>query len=322
MKRIATCLIIGLALLVNLLSFNAVSASQPLKVDKNNPVSATDIVLAKKVTVDGDLKDASSAKAPSSKPSKTSGTANGTLGTPCIGTKYAIVIGISDYPGNGSDLTCSDDDAEDMALALNHTYGFTDSNIIRLVDCNGTEASGKPLVATRQNILSAIEAVGAKVTANDEVVFFFSGHGGNGRANDGDDEKIDECIWSHDGSNFVPIWDGELKAAFSGYNTSRIVFIFDSCYAGGMTDLAAPGRVIAMASSENSLSYEWPSLNNGEFTYYMIEQGMTLGKADKYNDSSITGPDVTVEEAYDYAKANRIRNSPTVSDSFTNDLLP
>ena len=88
-----------------------------------------------------------------------------------------------------------------------------------------------------------------------------------------------------------------------------------------MTDLKATGRVVAMASAETSLSYEWSSLNNGEFTYYMIEQGMTAGKADKYD--NIPGvPDVTIEEAYDYAKANRIRNTPTISDSFVNDLLP
>ena len=321
MKRIVTCFLIGLVLLVNLFSFSAVSADQPLKVDKNNPVSATDVELAKKVTVSGDSKDAGSAKAAPAKPAKPSGTATGILGANCTGNKYAIIIGISDYPGTGSDLMYSDNDADDMYLALKNLYGFTDANMIKLVDREGTEAGGGALVATRSNILSAIEAVGANVTANDEVVFFFSGHGGNGRANDGDDERVDECIWSHDGSKFVPIWDGELKAAFSGYKTSRIVFIFDSCYSGGMTDLAASGRVIAMASAENSLSYEWSSLNNGEFTYYMIEQGMTAGNADKYD--SIQGrPDVMIEEAYDYAKTNRIRNTPTVSDLFINDLLP
>jgi hypothetical protein len=53
----------------------------------------------------------------------------------------------------------------------------------------------------------------------------------------------------------------------------------------------------------------------------MIEQGMSLGQADKYD--SIPGlPDVTVEEAFDYANANRIRNTPTISDKFLNDLLP
>lgn len=32
--------------------------------------------------------------------------------------------------------------------------------------------------------------------------------------------------------------------------------------------------------------------------------------------------DVVVEEAFDYAKANCIYQTPTINDSFTNDLLP
>jgi len=315
------CALIALVLLVNLLPLSVVFADQPLKVDRNNPVPATDVELAQKVTVFDTPRAGASAKPAPSKPSKSSAAATGILGTECTGDRYAIVIGISDYPGTGSDLMYSDNDAQDMALTLTSVYGFNPANIVMLVDSEGTEAGGGALVATRSNILSAIETIAATATADDEVVFFFSGHGGKGRASDGDNEATDECIWSHDGSNFVPIWDGELKAAFSGYQTSRIVFVFDSCYAGGMTDLAAPGRIIAMASAEKSLSYEWSSLGNGEFTYYMIEQGMTLGLAEK-PDNTPNVLDVTVEEAFDYAKVNRMRNTPTVSDLFTNDLLP
>ena len=321
MKRLVMSALIALVLLVNLLPLSSAFADQPLKVDKNNPVSATDVELAQKVTVFDTPRAGASARPAPSKPAKSSETATGILGAQCTGDRYAIVIGISDYPGTGSDLMYSDNDAQDMALALTSIYGFSEANVITFIDSEGTEAGGDSLVATRSNILSAIETIAATATSDDEVVFFFSGHGGRGRASDGDKEATDECIWSHDGSNFVPIWDGELNAAFSNYLTSRIVFIFDSCYSGGMTDLKATNRIVAMASAESSLSYEWSSLGNGEFTYYMIEQGIIYGLADKYD--SITGSaDVTVEEAFDYAKANRIKNSPTVSDLFINDLLP
>jgi len=322
MKRAAIYFIIGLALIVNLFAFSIVYADQPIKVDKHNPVYATDVELAMKLTVADTPKAAPSDKGPSNKPGKTAGAATGTLGSTVSGNRYAIIIGISDYPGTGSDLQYSDDDARDMYTALTTQYGFDPAKITSLIDQEGTEASGGTLVATREHILSAIDAVAANATTNDEVVFFFSGHGGRGKANDGDNEKTDQCIWSHDGTKLVPIWDGELRAAFSQYKTSRIIFIFDSCYAGGMADdLNGNGRVIAMASTATTLSYEWSSLQNGEFTYYMIEQGMSLGQADKYD--SIPGlPDVTVEEAFDYANANRIRNTPTISDKFLNDLLP
>jgi len=312
MKRAAIYFVIGLALIVNLFAFSIVYADQPIKVDKHNPVYATDVELAMKLTVADTPKGAPSDKSPANKPGKTKGSATGILGSPVSGNRYAIIIGISDYPGTGSDLSYSDDDALDMYTALTVQYGFDATKIISLIDQD----------ATRFNIMSAIETIGSMATTNDEVVFFFSGHGGRGKANDGDNEKTDQCIWSHDGTKLVPIWDGELRAAFSQYKTSRIIFIFDSCYAGGMADdLNGNGRVIAMASTATTLSYEWSSLQNGEFTYYMIEQGMSLGQADKYD--SIPGlPDVTVEEAFDYANANRIRNTPTISDKFLNDLLP
>ena len=107
---------------------------------------------------------------------------------------------------------------------------------------------------------------------------------------------------------------------------SRIIFIFDSCYAGGMTDLKSEGRIVVMACSESGLSYEFSTLENGQFTYYFVEEGVLFGNADVYDhdgDSELTEPDdVTVEEAFDYAKANCQRQRPTISDSFANDLLP
>jgi hypothetical protein len=58
--------------------------------------------------------------------------------------------------------------------------------------------------------------------------------------------------------------DGQLRDWFAGFETQRIIFIFDSCLAGGMTDLQAPGRVINMACSESGVSYEDDSWQNGQ----------------------------------------------------------
>ncbi len=293
-----------LALVAALLPAGPALANQPLKVDKKVPVPATDIELAPKILLTGERGKPGGPSKPQ-KPS--SGLATGILGAPLPngGQKYAIVVGISDYPGTANDLQYADDDAYDMAQAL-EGYGFG-GKIVTITNLN----------ATREVILTSIETLGSHVTAKDEVVFFYSGHGGRGRAADGDAELIDECIWSHDGTRLVPIWDGELAAAFSGFETNRIVFMFDSCYAGGMTDLAGDGRIVAMASRENSLSYELSGLENGEFTYYLVQRGMIDGDADKNQDDS-----VTVEEAYDYAKSYCRYDSLTASDAFVNDLLP
>jgi hypothetical protein len=269
--------------------------------DRDKPLQATDIELVKKITVCG--------KPQGGKPSKDSAT--GILGEQCSGKKYAIVIGISDYPGTANDLKYADDDAKSMKDALINPYRYPSNNIHLLTDMD----------ATFNNILAAINDVKHKATSNDEVFFFFSGHGAKGTADDGDSEKIDESIVCHDGSKLVFVWDGQLKTWFEGFNTSRIIFVFDSCLSGGMTDLNAKERVISMATTESGTGYEFSSLEHGQFTYYFVVEGMLNGKADTY-DNIPDKNDVTIEEAFDYTKANCTIQKPTISDSFDNDLLP
>jgi hypothetical protein len=280
------------------------------KPDKLKPVSATDVELVKKVS----LKDTGWGKGgKGGRPAKKAGVATGILGEAVGGERYAVVVGISDYPGTANDLNYGDDDAIDMADALENVYGFT--NVTLLTD----------LAATRKAILEAIDAIPADAG---EIVFFFSGHGMKGIADDGDAERVDEAIVvdSNDLTALVPIWDGELKGAFAGF-TGRIVFVFDSCLAGGMkSDLAGPDRVIAMACTESGLSYEGGKWPHGEFTYYFVDDGIMGGLANihDYDGNHFVGEpnQVTAEEAYDYAKANCTADNPTVLDSFEDDLLP
>jgi len=277
------------------------------KPDPHKPVHATDVVLAKKITLKG-------GHGPGAGGPKKVETATGQLGLPWSGTKRAIVVGISDYPGTANDLEYGDDDAEAMTHVLTTVYGFTDVTTI-------TNTS-----ALRSVIMNEIDALRVRTQSNDEVVFFFSGHGMNGIADDGDAEKRDEAICAHDGSQIVPIWDGELKQAFESFLTDRIIFIFDSCLAGGMDDLQEPGRVILMACGETGYSYEGDQWGHGEFTYYLVLKGIDAGLANIHDydlDTVLSESDqVTAEEAFDYAKANCRYDRPVIDDSFTNDLLP
>ncbi|MEA3226292.1 MAG: caspase family protein [Planctomycetota bacterium] len=169
-------------------------------------------------------------------------------------------------------------------------------------------------------------------TSNDEVVFFFSGHAVRGLAQDSDKERVDEgiCVWGYDEFDnpiMTYIWDGESQAAFSGFLTSRIIFVFDTCLAGGMEkDLEEPGRVIAMATSENGTAVEGDFWENGEFSYYFVDLGMEQGQANTHDydeNGELNEPgQVTVEEAFDYAKANCAYDRPTIGDEFDDDLLP
>lgn len=243
-------------------------------------------------------------------------TATGILGEEVAGAKYAIVVGISDYPGTANDLQYADDDAQAMKDVLVEQYGFIDSNITLITDMD----------ATVDAIVDAVTAVKENAGERDEVVFFYSGHGGTGRADDGDAEAIDESIISHDGTNLIHLWDGDLKTLFSGFATSRIVFLFDSCASGGMTDLNESGRIINMATMEKrfdtAVEGVYGGVGAGEFTYHFVIQGMGAGLADLYDHDNVPGvADITIEEAFDYMKANVITDHPTVIDRFANDLL-
>lgn len=284
-------------------------SDNPRKPDKQNPVTATDVELVKKTTV---KPLGPPITPPGQDKKKVKGIATGVLGDPVLGDRYAVVVGISDYPGDGSDLNYCDDDANEMYNVLTGVYDFTDTHVTILLDGE----------ATREAIITAIAAI---PTDAGEVVFFFSGHGMRGIANDGDKERWDEAIVTHNGTHIVPIWDGELKDAFSRFTTSRIVFVFDTCLAGGMKkDLEAPGRFIAMATTERGYAYEgdeWGD-GHGEFSYYFVEEGMNDGYADVYDhDNDENTADVTMEEAFDYAKTSCAYDKPTVGDYFENDLL-
>lgn len=93
--------------------------------------------------------------------------------------KYAIVIGISDYSGAGNDLKYADDYALDVYNTLVTVYGFSPNNIYLLTDIN----------ANLNNVVSVIAYIKSKADEDDEVFFFFSGHGARGVAEDGDKEK-------------------------------------------------------------------------------------------------------------------------------------
>ncbi|MEM3536361.1 MAG: caspase family protein [Candidatus Bathyarchaeia archaeon] len=236
------------------------------------------------------------------------GYATGVVSQPPPATdRWAVIIGISDYYGTANDLQYCDDDAKDFYNALVNKYGYLADHITMLIDSQATKA----------NILAAISWLRSNEGPGDEVIFFYSGHGTYSTYDvDGDGEKRDECIIPWECSSSYLIWDGNLKAEFSTFESTRILFYFDSCYAGGMTDLAGTGRLICMACKETQTSLESSTWKNGQFTYYFVDQGMLAGKADANNDGV-----VTCEEAFDYAKARCSRQTPTISDAFTNDML-
>lgn len=84
-----------------------------------------------------------------------------------------------------------------------------------------------------------------------------------------------------------------------------------------MSVLKTPGRIVNMGCTSTGYSYEgsqWGG-GHGQFTWYFMIEGLGAGKANSGKDNL-----VTVEEAFDYTKANCVWQTPTIADGFYNDL--
>jgi len=181
--------------------------------------------------------------------------------------KWAVIIGIADYQGVGNDLLYPDDDANDMYNYL-RSKGYPSSNIKLLINRK----------ANANAIISAIDWMNTQETkTTSECVFFYSGHGTTYDGyDDGDSEYTDEGIVSY---NLYIILDGQLRQKFSTFTSQKIVFIFDSCFSGGMDDLIGAhaqenynGRVVDTACAEGQLSWDGDeTMENGVYTYYYME---------------------------------------------------
>lgn len=257
----------------------------------------------------------------------TAGGVTGVLGDqmlPGEGKKYAIVIGLANYPGadsvlpdlcvyqvpedvpdypiDGSEATlideqknnCKDGDSVNMEKTLIEKYGFAPSNVIRLSDSKATFSE------IEKNVMKLVGGTTEDGTVypgilepEDELVFFFSGHGAlsgddtiDGDLDENDDGGIVIYDKTYDAEKYIDnidgyagtynnqiayddsayIWDGQLRAWFANAATDRIFFAFDTCHAAEMDDLVwtdgtrttkVDGRVLAYSSGKEESSYTY-----------------------------------------------------------------
>jgi len=99
--------------------------------------------------------------------------------------KWAVLIGIADYPGTENDLDSPDNDVADMYDVLTERSGFAPDHILMLLNESATKA----------NIADAIETwLANNEAADDTVVIYYSGHGSYDTDDNGDEiDGYDEC---------------------------------------------------------------------------------------------------------------------------------
>ena len=196
---------------------------------------------------------------------------------------YAVIVGVEIYDNPANNLNASVDDAERMYNYL--IRGNSKENIILLTD----------EYATKQNILAAMQ-IFKYASAEDIVIFYFSGHG------------APHLFVPHNFSNGkFPLWHTEIKNAFKQSKAKVKLCIADACYSGSIklsnkvpsnnSGGNASNIIVFMSSDQNQLSKESYQYLTGFFTSYLIK-GLD-GSADANNDHK-----VSVYELYTYVRKN------------------
>jgi hypothetical protein len=210
---------------------------------------------------------------------------------------FAVVVGISDYQGTTLDLNYSDRDAQ---LFYNHLKSAMPVEV----------AAGKTVLllnerATLSNINAALSDVFRTSSANDFIIFYFSGHG-----------SVGEFVpYNHS----VGLKHVDLKNYFKNTAAKFRLVVADACFSGSIgtanetsvsstQDLYDSRLAVIMSSKPNQTSLEMGSLKQGVFSYHLIRgmQGLADLNKDRY---------VTAGELFMYTKNK-------VSSHTSNEQIP
>ena len=223
------------------------------------------------------------------------------------GARYAVIIGIADYPREENDLSYTVNDATAVTKVLLKDKAWDEGNVIVLLNEEATKGA----------VADILSLLADKASTHDLLFFYFSGHGTAAPDTPPYDEhdSHDEYICTYGTSFEEFIRDDELSAWLASIPVGTLVVALDACYSGGqirtsigrvkalstcyypmkgdgfavdlkrlrlrLKDLGDLDRevVILTSSAENELSWELgPPFSHGLFTYYFLEA--MRGKAD------------------------------------------
>ena len=248
--------------------------------------------------------------------------------------KYAVLIGINDYEHERiQDLNYSEADAVYLQNVLIKYARYKPQNIRILLGEN----------ATYRNIKRDIYWLSSQVRNEDDVFFYFSGHGTRIEDMDGNEEDhMDEAFCPFETDIDDPssvILDDEIGLWFRRIRANRIIIVLDCCHSGGaagrdlsednskgiemggevqardfvstdsdpyVRDLTIDNKFIMTASDADEQSYENPKLGHGVFTYY-------LGEAIRGNGDTDQNKEVTTKEMYEYTRKKTLEFAQAIN---------
>ena len=185
-----------------------------------------------------------------------------------VGTKYGLIVGISDY-SQISDLSYCDEDATDW-------YRYLASRGYQIRLYGDTHKQNYPAyngLATETNVREAFRQILQQAKVNDTVVFITSGHGsGDGKGNSY------LCMYGCNPDQEIDCYtDKELLADIkSSPNKPKIVIFIDHCFSGGMLDELKdiPNVACLTTCTQNGYGYDNAQQQNGAWTYCYLQKGL------------------------------------------------
>lgn len=215
---------------------------------------------------------------------------------PGVDDQWALIVGVSGYPGQIQKLGFPNKDARAIKDLLVKTANFRDDHIRLLTDDGQGEAK-----ATKQNILAAIDGyLLPRVQANHQVIIFLAGHGiarGLGTEAKSYFLPVDVDATSKASLESTGLELGELSRHLSALKASQFTIFMDACRedpfpgrgikGNTMTDvmtrglrivpgenrpadLPPPTSIVFYACQVGERAYEDAKLEHGVFTYYIL----------------------------------------------------
>lgn len=215
---------------------------------------------------------------------------------------FVVAVGISDYKYI-NDLRLPVSDANGMAQVWRtHT-----KDVVTLL---GSQA-------TRANIINTMRSQFSKAGKNDQIIFFFSGHG----YNDG--------FCAYDTQNpRTGLSYKDVYTVFRSSKAGRKIIMADACHAGGLrvtkkrnsnskpTTSTDVMLFLSCRTSENSL--ERPTMEYGLFTNFLMSG--IRGKADSNRDRKISARELFNYVSSNVASSSGNRQHPVMWGKFDNNM--
>ena len=226
---------------------------------------------------------------------------------------YVVAAGINDYPGTNMDLNLCANDAKAMKqIYMKHG----DVEVTLLLDAQ----------ATTQNVSAAMTQLFSKATANDAIVFFYSGHGSKTGF------RLYNAVLTH--KNIIKL--------MSKSKAIRKMIFADACHSGGLRGASSTSSTSTISSSNSTLtaadqnrysklnvlfflssrdaevSYENNKMTNGFFTAY-LERGLR-GGADANKDRTITAKELFVYVSNGVQKLSKGKQHPVMWGKFDDNM--